>query len=64
MKAFTLSGDEKRIYFQNLNRMPAAEELIMVMKEMQQTFCMMGNTAEEYSIEEQLNNMFNTINSF
>ena len=36
----------------------------MVMKEMQQTFCMMRNTAEEYSIEEQLNDMFNTINSF
>lgn len=37
---------------------------VVVMKEMQQTFRMMGNTDEEYSIEEQLNDMFNTINSF
>ena len=36
----------------------------VVMKEMQQTFRMMGNTAEEYSIEGQLYDMFNTINSF
>ena len=35
MKAFKLSGDEKRIYFQNLNRIPAEEEFVMVIKELQ-----------------------------
>ena len=34
MKAFKVSGDEKRIYFQNLNRIPAEEELAAVLKEL------------------------------
>ena len=36
MKAIRFSGDEKRVYFQNLNRIPAEEQLIKVMKEMQE----------------------------
>ena len=34
MKAFKLSGDEKRIYFQNLDQIPAEEELAAVLKEL------------------------------
>lgn len=34
MKVFQLSGDEKRIYFQNLDRTPAEEELSAVLNEL------------------------------
>lgn len=42
MKAFKLSGDEKRIYFQNLNRIPAEEELAEVLKELKEAGCKIG----------------------
>lgn len=56
-------SNEENICIAYVNGVKYTDEAV-VMKEMQQTFCMMGNTAEEYSIEEQLNDMFNTINSF
>lgn len=34
MKAFKLSGIENKIYFQNLERIPAEEELAAVLKEL------------------------------
>ena len=61
--AWNSRSNEENICIAYVNGIKYTDEA-MVMEEMQQTFCMMGNTAEEYSIEEQLNNMFNTINSF
>ncbi len=61
--AWNSRSNEENICIAYVNGIKYTDEA-MVMKEMQQTFCMMGNTAEEYSIEEQLNDMFNTINSF
>ena len=61
--AWNSISNEENICIAYVNGIKYTDEA-MVMKEMQQTFCMMGNTAEEYSIEEQLNDMFNTINSF
>lgn len=61
--AWNSRSNEENICIAYVNGIKYTDEA-MVMKEMQQTFCMMRNTAEEYSIEEQLNDMFNTINSF
>ena len=61
--AWNSRSNEENICIAYVNGIKYTDEAL-VMKEMQQTFCMMGNTAEEYSIEEQLNDMFNTINSF
>ena len=61
--AWNSRSNEENICIAYVNGIKCTDEAV-VMKEMQQTFCMMGNTAEEYSIEEQLNDMFNTINSF
>ena len=61
--AWNSRSNEENICIAYVNGIKYTDEA-MVMKEMQQTFCMMGNTAEEYSIEGQLNDMFNTINSF
>ena len=61
--AWNGNSNEESICIAYVNGIKYTDEAV-VMKEMQQTFCMMGNTAEEYSIEEQLNDMFNTINSF
>jgi hypothetical protein len=61
--AWNSRSNEENICIAYVNGIKYTDEA-MIMKEMQQTFCMMGNTAEEYSIEEQLNDMFNTINSF
>ena len=61
--AWNSRSNEENICIAYVNGIKYTNEA-MVMKEMQQTFCMMGNTAEEYSIEGQLNDMFNTINSF
>lgn len=51
MKAFKLSGDEKRIYFQNLNRIPAEEELAEVLKELKEAGCKIG-AKEEAGLED------------
>lgn len=42
MKAFKLQGDENRIYFQNLNRIPAEEELAAVLEELKAAGCQVG----------------------
>lgn len=39
MKTFKLSGIDNRIYFQNLNRIPAEEELGNVLKELKAAGC-------------------------
>ena len=61
--AWNGSSNEENICIVYVNGIKYTDEAV-VMKEMQQTFHMMGCTAEEYSIEGQLNDMFNTINSF
>ena len=47
MKAFKLPGDEKRIYFQNLNRIPAEEELAAVLKELKAAGYQVSKPKEE-----------------
>lgn len=61
--AWNSRSNEENICIAYVNGIKYTDEAV-VMKEMQQTFRMMESTAEEYSIEEQLNDMFNTINSF
>ncbi len=61
--AWNGSSNEENICIAYVNGIKCTDEAV-VMKEMQRTFCMMVNTAEEYTIEEQLNNIFNTINNF
>lgn len=43
MKAFQITGDENRIYFQNLNRRPGEEELAEVLKILNANGCRVGS---------------------
>ena len=61
--AWNSRSNEENICIAYVNGIKYTDEAV-VMKDMQQTFRMMESTAEEYSIEGQLNDMFNTINSF
>lgn len=46
MKTFQLSEDENRIYFQNLSRIPAEEELSEVLKVLEAAGCKIGKASE------------------
>lgn len=46
MKAFKLSGIENKIYFQNLDRIPAEEELAAVLKELKAAGYQVGKPKE------------------
>ena len=56
-------SSEKDICIAYINGKKYTSEAI-VMQEMHRTLHIMGSTAEEYSIEKQLNSIFNTINNF
>lgn len=61
--AWNGGNSEKDICIAYINGIEHKNEAL-AMREMQRTFSIMASTTEEHSVENQLNNMFNTINNF